>query len=231
MSNYYRYSSALGSSTSRRSSTPGWLWLFTGLLLGVGVAYYAYWQGKGTITPTVQAQTVGPLSMKPAPSAKDAPKTGDSAVTTKPAATAGIDADFDFYTILPEMQMAVPEPIVAPTPVTIAKVVTPVISTPLQLKPEANTKVAEPEQAKALVAFIRSAFDPAIERRHMLHVNMIPLNPTGAFRGRASQRETIQAFCDVLDHASIPNTVRMRRGIDISAGCGQLKARANKVRA
>lgn len=88
-----------------------------------------------------------------------------------------------------------------------------------------------PEQAKALVAFIRSAFDPAIERRHMLHVNMIPLNPTGAFRGRASQRETIQAFCDVLDHASIPNTVRMRRGIDISAGCGQLKARANKVRA
>lgn len=154
MSNYYRYSSALGSSNSRRSSTPGWLWLFTGLLLGVGVAYYAYWQGKGTITPTVQAQTVGPLSMKPAPSAKDAPKTGDSAVTTKPAATAGIDANFDFYTILPEMQMAVPEPIVAPTPVTIAKVVTPVITTPLQLKPEANTKLAEPEQAKALGGYI-----------------------------------------------------------------------------
>ena len=86
------------------------------------------------------------------------------------------------------------------------------------------------DQAKALVALIRSTFDPLIERRHMLHVNMIPLNPTGAFRGHASQRENIQAFCEVLDHESIPNTVRMRRGIDISAGCGQLKAQAHKLR-
>lgn len=153
MSNYYRYSSALGSSNSRRSSTPGWLWLCTGLLLGLGVAYYAYWQGKGTITAIAQAQTVAALPMASAPSAKDAPKTRESAVTTKPTA-AGIDGDFDFYTILPEMQMAVPEPILAPTPVTIAKVVAPVITTPLQLKPEANTKLAEPEQAKALGAYI-----------------------------------------------------------------------------
>lgn len=87
-----------------------------------------------------------------------------------------------------------------------------------------------PEQARALVGFIQSTFDPAIERRHMLHVNMIPLNPTNAYRGRASQRERIQRFCDVLDQAGIPNTVRVRRGIDISAGCGQLKARVRNTK-
>jgi 23S rRNA (adenine2503-C2)-methyltransferase len=81
-----------------------------------------------------------------------------------------------------------------------------------------------PEQAKALVQLVRSTFDPAVERRHMLHVNLIPLNPTRGYAGKASQRTRIQHFCDVLNQAGIPNTVRVRRGIDISAGCGQLKA-------
>jgi 23S rRNA (adenine2503-C2)-methyltransferase len=81
-----------------------------------------------------------------------------------------------------------------------------------------------PEQAKALVQLVRATFDPRVEKRHMLHVNLIPLNPTNGYRGRASQRARIQRFCAVLDEAGIPNTVRVRRGIDISAGCGQLKA-------
>jgi 23S rRNA (adenine2503-C2)-methyltransferase len=81
-----------------------------------------------------------------------------------------------------------------------------------------------PEQAEALVQLVRSTFDPAVERRHMLHVNLIPLNPTRGYAGKASQRTRIQHFCDVLNQAGIPNTVRVRRGIDISAGCGQLKA-------
>jgi 23S rRNA (adenine2503-C2)-methyltransferase len=55
---------------------------------------------------------------------------------------------------------------------------------------------------------------------------MIPLNPTGGYRGHASQRARIQAFCEILDAVHIPNTLRARRGIDISAGCGQLKAEA-----
>jgi 23S rRNA (adenine2503-C2)-methyltransferase len=81
-----------------------------------------------------------------------------------------------------------------------------------------------PEQAEALVKYIRQTFDPRVEKRHMIHVNMIPLNPTLGFAGRASQRTRIQEFCDVLNRAGIPNTLRVRRGIDISAGCGQLKA-------
>ena len=31
-----------------------------------------------------------------------------------------------------------------------------------------------------------------------------------------------RAFADVLNNAGIPCTIRIRRGIDIQAGCGQL---------
>jgi 23S rRNA (adenine2503-C2)-methyltransferase len=51
-------------------------------------------------------------------------------------------------------------------------------------------------------------------------VNLIPYNPTGRFEGSA--RETIAAFKAVLDRARIPATVRLTRGRDIDAACGQL---------
>jgi 23S rRNA (adenine2503-C2)-methyltransferase len=55
-------------------------------------------------------------------------------------------------------------------------------------------------------------------------VNLIPYNPTGAFQG--SSRSAIAAFKAVLDRAGIPATVRLTRGRDIDAACGQLAARA-----
>ena len=55
-------------------------------------------------------------------------------------------------------------------------------------------------------------------------VNLIPYNPTGAFEG--SSRETIAAFKAVLNRAHVPATVRLTRGRDIDAACGQLAARA-----
>ena len=81
------------------------------------------------------------------------------------------------------------------------------------------------DQAHALVNVVRQTYDPRRERRHMLHVNMIPLNPTNGYDGLASQRDRIAKFCAVLDAAGVPNSVRVRRGIDIAAGCGQLKAK------
>ena len=86
-----------------------------------------------------------------------------------------------------------------------------------------------PAQAEALVEVVRKTFDPQKERRHMIHVNLIPLNPTGGYRGYASQSDRIERFCAVLDKLGIPNTVRARRGIDIAAGCGQLKAAIDNV--
>ncbi len=55
-------------------------------------------------------------------------------------------------------------------------------------------------------------------------VNLIPYNPTGAFAG--SSRVAIAAFKAVLDRSGIPATVRLTRGRDIDAACGQLAAKA-----
>ncbi|GAB1420493.1 23S rRNA (adenine(2503)-C(2))-methyltransferase RlmN [Anaerolineales bacterium] len=56
------------------------------------------------------------------------------------------------------------------------------------------------------------------------HINIIPLNPTGAYSGEASDQENIEHFIHVLSAYGIPATIRVRRGIDIDAGCGQLKS-------
>lgn len=54
------------------------------------------------------------------------------------------------------------------------------------------------------------------------HVNVIPLNPTHNYAGKATTRERAEAFCAELEKVGIPCTIRIRRGIDIQAGCGQL---------
>ena len=54
------------------------------------------------------------------------------------------------------------------------------------------------------------------------HVNIIPLNPTLGYSGRATTRERAEKFKQILDGYGIPCTIRLRRGIDIEAGCGQL---------
>jgi 23S rRNA (adenine2503-C2)-methyltransferase len=53
-------------------------------------------------------------------------------------------------------------------------------------------------------------------------VNLIPYNPTGSYEG--SSREAIAAFKTELERARISATVRLTRGRDIAAACGQLAA-------
>jgi 23S rRNA (adenine2503-C2)-methyltransferase len=55
-------------------------------------------------------------------------------------------------------------------------------------------------------------------------VNLIPYNPTGMYDG--ASRERIAEFKAVLDAARLPSTVRLTRGRDIAAACGQLAAEA-----
>jgi 23S rRNA (adenine2503-C2)-methyltransferase len=69
------------------------------------------------------------------------------------------------------------------------------------------------EQARALARLL----DPKVFK-----VNLIPYNPTGMYAG--STRKAIAAFKDVLDDARLPATVRLTRGRDIAAACGQLAA-------
>ncbi len=62
----------------------------------------------------------------------------------------------------------------------------------------------------------------ALAQGLLCHVNLIPLNPTQGYTGGATSRDRAQAFRLALESHGIPATVRMRRGIDIQAGCGQL---------
>lgn len=59
----------------------------------------------------------------------------------------------------------------------------------------------------------------------MCHVNVIPLNPTVGYEGEPSDPVRVQTFVDILEQGGIPATIRVRRGIDIDAGCGQLKSK------
>jgi 23S rRNA (adenine2503-C2)-methyltransferase len=64
-----------------------------------------------------------------------------------------------------------------------------------------------------------------LEPGHAFKVNLIPYNPTDApYRG--SGRAAISAFREALEARGVRTTVRLTRGRDIDAACGQLAARA-----
>ncbi len=73
------------------------------------------------------------------------------------------------------------------------------------------------EQAQALGKLIQGM---------LCHVNLIPLNPTAGYGGAPSSHEQVDKFQEVLTAYGVSSTVRVRRGIDIQAGCGQLRDRA-----
>jgi len=70
-----------------------------------------------------------------------------------------------------------------------------------------------PETAHRLVELLRGID---------AHINLIPLNPTGGFSG--AQSESGHEFQKILIAGGFPCTFRQRRGIDVAAGCGMLKA-------
>ncbi|MEJ5241442.1 MAG: 23S rRNA (adenine(2503)-C(2))-methyltransferase RlmN [Anaerolineales bacterium] len=73
-----------------------------------------------------------------------------------------------------------------------------------------------PEQARRLAHLLKGL---------LCHVNVIPLNPTQGYEGQATTQERARAFQAILQQAGIPCTIRLRRGIEIQAGCGQLAVR------
>jgi 23S rRNA (adenine2503-C2)-methyltransferase len=73
------------------------------------------------------------------------------------------------------------------------------------------------EQALALAG--------ALQPRKAFKVNLIPYNPTDSgFQG--STRGAIDAFKAALEENGVRATVRLTRGRDIDAACGQLAASA-----
>ena len=79
------------------------------------------------------------------------------------------------------------------------------------------------EQALALARALAGGREgaPAIFK-----VNLIPYNPNAAGAYRGPSRESIAAFRAALESRGVPVTVRLTRGRDIDAACGQLAARA-----
>jgi 23S rRNA (adenine2503-C2)-methyltransferase len=80
-----------------------------------------------------------------------------------------------------------------------------------------------------MLAGVNDRYEQAVQLARVLDpkmfkVNLIPYNPTGMYEG--SSREAIAAFKAVLEEHGLSATVRLTRGRDIDAACGQLAAKA-----
>lgn len=80
----------------RKQPTPGWVWLLTGLAIGLGVALYVHL--RATTMPPV-AEPVATRAAKPAS------QRAEESAELEPAPESG----FDFYTMLPGLEVVVPE--------------------------------------------------------------------------------------------------------------------------
>ena len=79
----------------------------------------------------------------------------------------------------------------------------------------------------ALIAGVNDSQDHAYALANLLkgmlcHVNLISLNPSPAYAKPGSKAEQVRTFAEILNAKHIQTTVRLRRGIEIQAGCGQL---------
>jgi len=84
----------------------------------------------------------------------------------------------------------------------------------------------------ALIEGVNDSIDQANKLAKLLagklyHVNLIQLNPVEHYPGKPAEDEKARKFKEVITETGIPCTIRLRRGIDIQAGCGQLASKSN----
>lgn len=80
-----------------KKGTPAWMWLMTGILIGLGLAWYLF--AKGYIPQPEQAEPeTAQATEEQADSEEIAPATGEQKTSR-----------YDFFTVLPEMEVVVPE--------------------------------------------------------------------------------------------------------------------------
>ncbi len=82
-----------------------------------------------------------------------------------------------------------------------------------------------------MLAGVNDAYAQALQLSRLLDpkrfkVNLIPFNPVPGIPYDGSSREAIGAFRAVLEEHGLTATVRLTRGRDIDAACGQLAAKA-----
>ncbi len=76
-----------------------------------------------------------------------------------------------------------------------------------------------PQQAHELIGLVDGL---------LCHVNLIPLNPTTEGPYQRPSYERVKEFERILRGAGIPTTLRVEKGIEIAAGCGQLRQAASR---
>ena len=64
--------------------------------------------------------------------------------------------------------------------------------------------------------------DLLLEERFPCHVNLIPWNPVSNIEMERSTRDAVNRFMALLEERRVPCTIRIQRGTDINAACGQL---------
>ncbi|MCE9612640.1 MAG: 23S rRNA (adenine(2503)-C(2))-methyltransferase RlmN [Lentisphaerae bacterium] len=81
-----------------------------------------------------------------------------------------------------------------------------------------------PAHAEELATLLRSQYPP--DQTMLFHVNLIPWNPVPGAPLERSHRARVLAFQDILEARRVPCTVRVERGSEIAAACGQLAGMA-----
>jgi len=95
-----RRAGARGRGASRgRQGAPAWLWLLAGMLIGLGLAWYLF--GKGYIP-----QPPAKVAEEPPSTSAKAPASAEELV---PRGRDSKRQQYDFFTVLPEMEVVVPE--------------------------------------------------------------------------------------------------------------------------
>jgi cell division protein FtsN len=89
------------SASRRAKAVPGWLWLLTGLAIGLSIALYTAMKDRAKQTPAPSLATTSAPAVSPQ---QDRVKTNAKAEDKKSS-----KPRFDFYTILPEMEVIVPD--------------------------------------------------------------------------------------------------------------------------
>ena len=90
-----------------KKGLPGWAWLVAGLAIGLFVALLVYLDkatpesDKTSITDAIKKHWSDAREVRKQEQVKAPPKPADNKTTGKPK--------FDFYTILPELEVAIPE--------------------------------------------------------------------------------------------------------------------------
>ncbi|HUZ78579.1 MAG TPA: 23S rRNA (adenine(2503)-C(2))-methyltransferase RlmN [Chloroflexota bacterium] len=83
-----------------------------------------------------------------------------------------------------------------------------------------------------LIAGVNDSVEEAVQlgqllRGRLAHVNLIPLNPVAGDGYARPTEAAVRRFQRLVRAAHVPVTVRYSKGVDIAAGCGQLRAAAS----